>query len=230
LWSVYGLGVFPVPTHVPVRRRADRERVYPTVAAKWQAVAERVRELHQSQRPVLLGTSSVADSEHLSRLLRAQGLKHAVLNARQDEPEAEIVAKAGQPGAITVATNMAGRGTDIHLAPQVVESGGLHGIATSRNEARRFDRQLYGRCGRQGDPGSFEPILSLEDEILKKYLPQALITALQTCIRWRLPVPGGLFTRIAQFVAERHHARRRHRLMELDQRLKEVLAFSGPQE
>ena len=230
LWSVYGLEVFQVPTHAPVRRRADRERVYPTVAAKWQAVAERVRELHQSKRPVLLGTPSVADSERLSRLLHAQGLKHAVLNARQDKPEADIVANAGQPGAITVATNMAGRGTDIHLAPQVAEYGGLHVIATSRNEARRIDRQLFGRCGRQGDPGSFEPILSLEDEILKKYLPQALITALQTCNRWHLPVSGSLFTRIAQYVAERHHARRRRRLMELDQRLKETLAFSGPQE
>jgi preprotein translocase subunit SecA len=125
---------------------------------------------------------------------------------------------------------MAGRGTDIHLAPQVAESGGLHVIAASRNEARRIDRQLFGRCGRQGDPGSFEAILSLEDDILKKYLLQSLINAVQACIRWGLPVPGRLFTGIAQRVAERHHARRRRSLIELDQRLKETLAFSGPQE
>jgi preprotein translocase subunit SecA len=230
LWSVYELEVIPVPTHAPVQRIAGRDRVYPTASAKWQAVVGRVRELHELQRPVLLGTPSVADSEHLSRLLHSQGLQHTVLNARQDRPEAEIVATAGQPGAITVATNMAGRGTDIHLAPQVTESGGLHVIAASRNEARRIDRQLFGRCGRQGDPGSFEAILSLEDDILKKYLLQSLINAVQACIRWGLPVPGRLFTGIAQRVAERHHARRRRSLIELDQRLKETLAFSGPQE
>ncbi|MCO6412448.1 MAG: hypothetical protein J5I92_06860 [Thiogranum sp.] len=230
LWSVYGLGVFRIKPRVPVQRMAGKNRVLPTAAAKWEAVAERVRDMHNSQRPVLVGTASVADSEHLSRLLQQRGLRHAVLNARQDRSEAEIIALAGQPGAITVATNMAGRGTDIRLAQRAVQSGGLHVIATARNEARRIDRQLFGRCGRQGDPGSFEAIVSLEDEIFKKYLPDALTTAMQACIRRHLPIPGCLLTRVAQFGAERHHAGMRRRIMEMDRQFREILGFSGPME
>jgi preprotein translocase subunit SecA len=230
LWSVYGLGVVRIPTHAPVRREAGAERVFVSAGEKWQAVVQRVQALHRRGRPVLLGTGSVADSEHIGRLLATAGLPHRVLNASQDRREAEIIARAGQPGAITVATNMAGRGTDIKLAPGVAAQGGLHVLAAVRNESRRVDRQLFGRCGRQGDPGSYEVMLSLEDDLLKKYLPRSLMYVLRVMGRWHLPVPGTLLMRIAQRRVERHHARTRRNLIRLDQQLKETLAFSGPLE
>jgi preprotein translocase subunit SecA len=229
-WSVYGLEVVAVPTHKPVRRIAGRERVLPTASAKHQAIIERLVQVHQSERPVLLATTTVAESEQLSRLLDERGLVHEVLNARQNRREAEVIAAAGEPRAITIATNMAGRGTDIKLAPNVVRLGGLHVIATSRNEARRIDRQLYGRCGRQGDPGSYESFLSLDDGILKKYVPLSLIWAMRMVGKWRVTSLGSLLTRLAQRRAERYQARLRRSLMQYDQRVKEVMAFSGPQE
>jgi preprotein translocase subunit SecA len=230
LWSVYGLEVVRTPTHAPVQRKAGTDRIYVTAGDKWEAIVERVSELHQAGRPALLGTGSVADSEHVGQLLAETGLPHRILNARQDQREAEIIARAGQPGAITVATNMAGRGTDISLAPGVVDRGGLHVLAAVRNEARRIDRQLFGRCGRQGDPGSFEAMLSLEDDILKKTLPRSLMYVLQVMARWHFPVPGKLLMRMTQRIVERHHAKRRRNLLQLDQQLKETLAFSGPLE
>ena len=171
LWSVYRLNTVPVPTRRPVQRRSLGTRVMGTEEARWQAVVESVHKVHGAGRPVLVGTCSVAASHHLSELLTARGLPHQVLNALHDAREAEIVAEAGRPGSITVATNMAGRGTDIGLAPGVAARSGLHVIATQRSEAGRIDRQLFGRCGRQGDPGSFEAILSLEDEPLRLYYP-----------------------------------------------------------
>ena len=151
LWSVYRLDTVPIPTNRPLRRKALPDHVYVTAEHKWRAIIERVRELHKQGRPILIGTRSVAASEHLSKLLTASQLPHQVLNARQDQQEAQIIAQAGQRGRITVATNMAGRGTDIRLTPDVVELGGLHVLATERHEAHRIDRQLFGRCGRQGD-------------------------------------------------------------------------------
>ena len=230
LWSVYGLEVVRVPTHAPVQRQAGADRIYVTARDKWQAVVRRVSELHQTGRPVLLGTGSVADSEHVSRLLAENGLRHQLLNARQDRHEAEIIAHAGQPGTITVATNMAGRGTDISLAPGVAERGGLHVLAAVKNEARRVDRQLFGRCARQGDPGSYEAMLSLEDDLLKKYLPRALTIVMQRSARWGIPVSRRLVMRLTQSLVERHHARQRRNLVRMDQQLKETLAFSGPLE
>jgi preprotein translocase subunit SecA len=230
LWSVYGLEVVRIPTHAPVQRQAGKERVFVTAHEKWQAVVERVKELYESGRPVLLGTGSVADSEHVSQLLEERGLPHQTLNARQDKREAEIIARAGQPGAITVATNMAGRGTDISLAPGVVECGGLHVLAAVRNEARRVDRQLFGRCARQGDPGSYESMLSLEDDLLKKYLPRALTVVMQRSARWRVPFSWKPVMRLTQLMVERHHARQRRNLVRMDQQLKETLAFTGPLE
>ena len=230
LWSVYGLEVVRIPTHAPVQRQAGKDRVFVTAHEKWQAVVERVKELYASGRPVLLGTGSVADSEHVSRLLAASGLPHQTLNARQDKREAEIIARAGQLGAITVATNMAGRGTDISLAPGVVERGGLHVLAAVRNEARRVDRQLFGRCARQGDPGSYESMLSLEDALLKKYLPRTLIMVMQRSARCRVPFSWIPVMRLTQLAVERHHARQRRNLVRMDQQLKETLAFTGPLE
>jgi preprotein translocase subunit SecA len=228
LWSVYGLEVVKVPTFRPVRRLAGTDRSYATADQKWQAIAARVRDIRCSGRPVLVGTSSVEDSEHLSRVLNQAAIPHTVLNARQDEQEAAIIARAGQAAAVTVATNMAGRGTDIRLQPGVADKGGLHVIAADRNEARRIDRQLFGRCGRQGDAGSFEAVLSLEDALLKKYFPPTLTVLTRVLARLGIPVPGLLMMRIAQRLAERHHAKLRHNLLRMDEKLKETMAFSGP--
>ncbi|MFA4969668.1 MAG: preprotein translocase subunit SecA, partial [Sulfuritalea sp.] len=151
LWAVYRLPVVTIPTNRPVQRRQLPDLVFLTAAEKWAAIIDILSRWHTEGRPVLVGTSSVSASEHLSELLTLKGLKHQVLNARQDQEEAEVIAKAGERGRITVATNMAGRGTDIRLAPGVAELGGLHVLATERHDARRIDRQLFGRCGRQGD-------------------------------------------------------------------------------
>jgi preprotein translocase subunit SecA len=228
LWSVYGLEVVTVPSFRPVRRLAGTDRTDVTADQKWQAIGARVQAIRRSGRPVLVGTSSVEDSEHLSRVLNEAAIPHTVLNARQDQQEAGIIARAGQAAAVTVATNMAGRGTDIRLEPGVAEKGGLHVIAAARNEARRIDRQLFGRCGRQGDPGSFEAMLSLQDAILKKHFTQTLTMLMRVLARLGIPVPGLLMIRIAQRLAERHHAKLRRNLLSVDEKLKESMAFSGP--
>ena len=169
--SAYGLSIERVPLRKPSRRVYLPPRVFVTRAEKWEAVVQRVEKLSHSGRPVLIGTDSVADSDLLSSLLREKGLQHAVLNARDDTEEAKVVARAGQPGQITVTTNMAGRGTDIPLAKAVAEGGGLHVICCQHNASARIDRQLQGRCARQGDPGSVETILSLQDELIARYWP-----------------------------------------------------------
>ncbi|MGE3803164.1 MAG: preprotein translocase subunit SecA [Gemmataceae bacterium] len=167
LRRVYKICVVPVPTNRPVLRKQLPDRVFATEEAKFRAVVDAVAKMHQAGRPVLIGTRSVDKSERLSELLREIGLEHQVLNARQHETEAEIVAEAGQEGRITIATNMAGRGTDIKLGEGVAECGGLHVLGTERHDAMRIDRQLAGRAGRQGDPGSCQFFLSLEDELLE---------------------------------------------------------------
>jgi preprotein translocase subunit SecA len=232
LWSVYGLAVWRVAPRRVLRRRALPASTYVSAEKRWAAVVARVAELRVSGRPLLIGTRSVAASERLSGLLRAADLGHHVLNARQDEAEAEIAARAGESHRITVATNMAGRGTDIKLAPGVAERGGLHVIATEHHEARRIDRQLFGRCGRQGDPGSFEVIASLEDELLTRYGPGWRHLARWAAARdGRVPswVARGLVW-LAQRGAERLHARMRGDLLHLDEYLQAALAFSGRQE
>jgi preprotein translocase subunit SecA len=230
MWSVYRIPVVAVPTNRRVIRRAMGDRVVPTDAAKYEAVVERIRTIHAAGRPVLVGTRSVAASEHLSELMTGLGLAHQVLNARQDKDEAEIVARAGELGRITVATNMAGRGTDIKLGTGVQELGGLHVIATERHEAGRIDRQLFGRCGRQGDPGSFEAIASLEDELVTTYVPRWISRIAGMMLGLHLPFAeraAGALLRRAQRAAERQHSRMRRDLLEYDRHLESQLAFSG---
>jgi preprotein translocase subunit SecA len=230
LWSTYRLNTVPIPPRLPSRRERLPTRVFATDADRWSAVVERVRERHQAGRAVLVGTCSVASSEHLSGLLRDAGLAHQVLNARQDAEEAAVVAAAGQPGRITVATNMAGRGTDIGLDPEVAARGGLCVIATRRGEARRIDRQLFGRCGRQGDPGSCEAILAADDEPLRLYYPAWLLGPAQRLSRNGAPLGrriGELLTWLPQRAEERRHARMRRSLMEVEDYLRDLLAFSG---
>jgi len=233
LRSVYRLEVVRVPPHKQLRRRVLPERLYASDRVKWASIVRSIAALHRERRPVLVGTRSVAASEHLSELLRAAALPHQVLNARQNEEEANVIARAGEPGRITVATNMAGRGTDIRLGPGVAERGGLHVIATERHDARRIDRQLYGRCARQGDLGSVEVILSLDDELFSVYGSAALITLLRKLTPGRRSLPTWItrmVVRTPQRAAERRHAYTRHQLLEMDSRLGDTLAFGGRSE
>ena len=167
--KIYGLDVVVVPTNKPNIRIDYPDVIYKTRRAKYRAVANAIEELHKKGRPVLVGTTSIQQSDELSELLKKRGIEHNVLNAKFHEKEAEIVADAGQMGAVTIATNMAGRGTDIVLGDGVAELGGLHIIGTERHESRRIDNQLRGRCARQGDPGSTRFYLSLEDDLMRLF-------------------------------------------------------------
>jgi preprotein translocase subunit SecA len=233
-WSVYRLPVVRIPTNRPLRRSDLGERVLRRADAKWRAIVARITELHGQGRPVLVGTRSVKASETLSSELEKARIPHQVLNARQDEEEAEVIAQAGERGRVTVATNMAGRGTDIRLASGIDALGGLHVLATERHDARRIDRQLFGRCGRQGDPGSFESIVSIEDELLEVHggavgkwlvnLADQLAGRTESRIAKRL---RGYALRYAQRAAGRLYSRMRRDLLKHDEQLESLLAFSG---
>ncbi len=168
-WSIYKLDVVTIPTNKPVLRNDEEDIIYRTKKEKYNAVIEKIVELKNAGRPVLVGTTSVEISELLSRMLKLRGIKHNVLNAKQHASEAQVVAEAGQPGAVTIATNMAGRGTDIKLGTGVKEAGGLAIIGTERHDSRRVDRQLRGRAGRQGDPGSSTFYVSFEDDLMRLF-------------------------------------------------------------
>jgi preprotein translocase subunit SecA len=226
---VYSVGVFRVPTNRPCRRVWSRDRVFSTEAEKFQAVAEEIVHLNERGVPVLVGTRSIERSERLSALLTAAGIEHQILNAKNHEIEAQIVAQAGQPGRVTVATNMAGRGTDIKLGEGVAELGGLHVIGTERHEARRIDRQLSGRCARQGDPGHAQFFVSLEDEILEAFGEK---TAAR--IRKRYAGRGEMSTPrmrrlifLAQRKKERQHFRDRKLLMAYEKQRAEMRKNMG---
>ncbi|GIO33309.1 MULTISPECIES: preprotein translocase subunit SecA [Paenibacillus] len=167
--KIYGLEVLQVPTNKPNQRNDMPDVVYKSVNGKFKAVVDEIVERHKKNQPVLVGTVSIENSELISDMLKRKGVKHQVLNAKYHAEEAEIIARAGQPGAVTIATNMAGRGTDILLGEGVAELGGLHIIGTERHESRRIDNQLRGRAGRQGDPGSTQFYLSLGDELMKRF-------------------------------------------------------------
>ena len=226
LWSVYRLATVRVPPNRPSRRQRLPDRVFRTQEDKWRAIADRAAGMAAAGRPVLIGTRSVLTSERLSRHLAAAAIEHVVLNAKQDRDEADIIARAGEAGRVTVATNMAGRGVDIQLVAEVIRRGGLHVILSERHDAGRIDRQLAGRCARQGEPGSVEAMLSLQDPILD-YGGRGLARGLE-------PVPLALVRRLAagllrraQRRAERLHSRARRDLLKLDQKMGTLLAFSG---
>ena len=220
---VYRLRTTVIPPHRPSQRRLLPARLCADEAAKWQAVADVVAQHHALGQPVLVGTRSVEASERLARLLSGRGLPHQVLNARQDAQEAAIVARAGERGAITVATNMAGRGTDIALGDGVRALGGLMVILTEYHESPRIDRQLVGRCGRQGDPGLALAVVAADDELLRQRGGpwHALLQPGEG--GWRLDQ----CRRHAQADAERQHARTRRDTLRQDRRLDQLLAFSG---
>lgn len=233
LEAVYGLRVVRVPTNRPVVRNGLGTRLYADRVRKWDAVASTLAQLRGAGRPVLVGTRSVAASEELCALLAARGLSHELLNARQDREEADIIAAAGNTGRITVATNMAGRGTDIRPEPEVLARGGLHVVLTEFHESGRIDRQLFGRCGRQGDPGSYEAIVSLDDDIFRRYAGVAAGAFAANYAGATSPLPAWAATTlktIAQRAAETANSRDRRATMELDRRLDTALAFAGSAE
>ncbi len=174
LWDIYKLDVVTIPTNKPVTRKDDDDLVFKTTREKFNAVVDEIVKLTSEGRPALVGTTSVEISELLSRMLQLKKIKHNVLNAKQHQREAEIVAEAGKPGTVTIATNMAGRGTDIKLTPESRGAGGLAIIGTERHESRRVDRQLRGRSGRQGDPGTSKFYVSLEDNLMRMFMPERI--------------------------------------------------------
>jgi len=225
---VYKLWVVVIPTNRPVIREHWPDQVFPTEDAKFHAVVEEVQRMHSAGRPVLIGTRSVEKSEKLSAKLNEAGIEHKVLNAKQHEQEAQIVAHAGQPGKVTIATNMAGRGTDIKLGPGVAAAGGLHVLGTERHDARRVDRQLIGRAGRQGDPGSGQFFVALDDELLEVFgrhrqeaLKERGKTGNEDWQRYALLFEKG------QRKTERKHFRQRLDLMYLEKMRKETLEDLG---
>jgi preprotein translocase subunit SecA len=230
LKSVYGLRVQRVPLRKPSRRRNLGTRVFVSSEDKWQAVVERARTMQQAGRPVLIGTDSVADSDQLSIRLAAACIEHQVLNARQDSEEAEMVARAGEPGRVTVTTNMAGRGTDIPLAPGVAQRGGLHVICCQHNSSPRIDRQLHGRAARQGDPGSVETVLSLQDGLLARSLPGLVRRAATAMAGARRLLParvGAFLARLPQVAEERRQRAQRKLLLQQDRNSEGRLSFAG---
>jgi preprotein translocase subunit SecA len=178
-FDIYKLGVLVIPTNKPVQRKDANDSVYKTKREKYSAVLREIQEVHGQGRPILVGTISVEVSEHLSRMLKKAGIIHSVLNAKYHQQEAEIIARAGQRGSVTIATNMAGRGTDIKLGLGIAEVGGLHVLATERHEARRIDRQLRGRCARQGDPGSSHFFISLEDDLMRLFGSDRIVKVME---------------------------------------------------
>nr|WP_233710361.1 hypothetical protein [Aestuariicella albida] len=227
-YTVYGLLVCKVPLLRKSLRRLSRYRVFPTMEAKEQAIVKAVRDAVADNRAVLVGTATVDQSERLAERLREAGVAFELLTAKQDADEAGVVARAGEPGRVTLATSMAGRGTDIKLAPKTREAGGLHVIISELQDASRIDRQLEGRSARQGDPGSVEYVLSFEDPLVKVYGLDLY--------RWLRPVftlpyvghwAGRRLQRYCQWCLERKHARERRMTQKTDEREKKMLAFLG---
>ncbi|MDB5863903.1 MAG: prepilin peptidase [Betaproteobacteria bacterium] len=230
LASVYGLEVLRIPLRRPDRRSTGPTRLFPERESQWHAVVHEALAVSRAGRPVLIGTDSVAESEALSHRLAQVNQPHAVLNARQDNAEAEVIARAGTPGQITVATNMAGRGTDIELGPGVAERGGLHVICCQHNVSGRIDRQLVGRCARRGDPGSVQTMLALDKPLIARFVPLALarrVTAQGfTSPQWL--VRG--MVRWPQRVEERRQRIERRELLKRDAHAERALTFGTAKE
>jgi len=233
LWSVYELAVFRVPPNKPCVRKLLPPSVHVSESSKWQAILERVVANRKQGRPVLVGTRSLGASETLSALLTEGGVEHQVLNARNDREEAAIITLAGQSGRVTVATNMAGRGTDIKLGDDAAKAGGLHVIVAECNDASRIDRQLHGRSARQGEPGSCETVVSWADDALQKCGPGPACYVANGLASGKLSLNSGFEGRVLRWLqaaTERRHARLRKALLAQDQRLDEIFAFSGSSE
>ena len=227
--KIYRCHVLPIPTNRPAIRQRLSNAIFGSADQRWEAVAEEVDKQHAEGRPILIGTRSIDKSELLAKLLDARGLKYQILNANHIEAEAEIIAGAGAPGKITVSTNMAGRGTDIKLGPGVAELGGLHVICTEMHDASRIDRQLIGRCGRQGDPGTYRQYLALDDDLLLGGLGPEKSKKLKA----RGENSSGSFNQLfrlfrkAQKKVERRHFRQRKQLMYYEKERKKMQRQMG---
>lgn len=230
LRAVYRLKTKRIPNHKRSRRRRLGQRTYSTADKKWAAIMRVIVKETAKGRPVLVGTRSVAASEDLAERLSIAGIPHRVLNARQDGDEADIVAAAGQAGAVTVATNMAGRGTDITLSEEVRAKGGLMVIMTEMHDSARIDRQLFGRCARQGDPGTTLAITAMDDDLMRLFYGDRLNRLTRIFGVGRGRMPGWIvhpLMRLAQRATERKHSATRHNLLRTDDALEDLLAFSG---
>jgi len=230
LWRIYRLPVVRIPTKNPCIRVERPDEVHAAAASKWEAVVARIAGLHAEGVPVLVGTRHVVSSEELARRLEALGIDFNLLNATHHKEEARIVAEAGQTGRVTIATNMAGRGTDIRLGAGVAQRGGLRVIATERHEAGRIDRQLFGRCARQGDPGEVHVFVSVEDELLQRHVPAATRRALTAALRQGRPGARRAAlaaVRYAQYVAQHQAFLQRAEVLRQDDWIDEALSFSS---
>jgi preprotein translocase subunit SecA len=230
IWHIYRLPIVRIPTHRPCMRIELPDRIFSTAAQKWDAIVEEIGRRHATRQPLLVGTRSVQASEMLGARLVAKGLAFELLNATRHREEANIIAGAGEQARITIATNMAGRGTDIKLGPLVPEIGGLHVILTERHDSRRIDRQLMGRAARQGDPGSAQAFVSLEDELPVRHAPGWLRLQVRAALAARAPGAAKLAGRLvdrAQRHAERAAFKQRRAVLEMDRWVEDSLAFAG---
>jgi preprotein translocase subunit SecA len=230
LWHIYKLPVISIPPNRPCIRQHWPDSFFADEQSKWRAIVAEVERLHATGRPILVGTRSVEASERLASQLAEHGLEVNVLNAVRLKEEAGIVALAGDPGRITIATNMAGRGTDIKLGHGVARLGGLHVLATERHESGRVDRQLFGRAARQGDPGSAHAFVSVEDELLRRYLRKPVRAALTRSLKGALPGRAALahsLFRLAQYKAQHLAFKQRQTVLRGDTWLEESLSFTG---
>ena len=230
LRSVYGLRVVRIPPNRPLRRSNLGTKLYLAADSKWNAVVHSAIAAQRRGQAVLIGSRSVGASEHIGKLLLNAGLAPVILNARQDQQEAEIISRAGSPGAITVATNMAGRGTDIKLHAEVQSSGGLHVILTEYHESRRIDRQLFGRAGRQGDPGTCETIVGLDDELFQRFVDRRLVRLVGSGVHISNQIRcfiAYVLKGYSQFAAEWMHARDRKATLKEDHRFNKAIGFAG---
>ncbi|MEQ1861603.1 MAG: hypothetical protein ABMA13_16915 [Chthoniobacteraceae bacterium] len=229
-WQIYRLPVVAIPTNRPCVRGQSGDRIFSTENEKWEAIADEIASVHATGRPLLIGTRSVAASERLAGMLAARNLPCAVLNAVRIAEESAIIAGAGEPGRITIATNMAGRGTDILLGRGIAGKGGLHVIATERHESGRVDRQLFGRAARQGDPGSAQAFVSVEDELIRRYLRPTIQRVLVGAVSRRF-AGWEQVARIAFAEAQRRAQqlayKQRQAVMRADSWLGEALSFAG---
>jgi len=228
-WHIYELPVLSVPTNKPSIRKVLPGRFYPDQKSKWQAICDEVGACHETGQPVLIGTRSVAASETVAGLLRERNIPFQLLNAVKHREEAKIIASAGQADAVTIATNMAGRGADIKLGKGVAELGGLHVVVSERHESGRIDRQLYGRCARQGDPGSVRTYGSLEDELVLQYGPKQILKLVSKTISRNRPESTRLVEHLISLVqqkAQRQAYRQRQTVMQTDDWLTDALSFA----
>jgi len=230
-WHIYKLPVLNIPTNRPCIRKMLPDSVFSSEADKWEAVIREIERWRQTGRPVLVGTRNVRASERLAEILQAKGYEFNLLNAVRHKEEARIVAAAGEQNRITISTNMAGRGTDIKLGRGVAEMGGLHVIATERHESGRIDRQLFGRCARQGDPGSAQAFMSVEDELIQRFVPATMRNRLAVAVKRRTPGARRLTEAAliqAQRAAQRLAYQQRRNVLKMDTWLEDALSFTGP--